>query len=234
MAISGNILIIDDEANIRQTLTRILQNAGCTVSTAINGAEALHRIAVASYDLILLDLRMPGMDGIAVLKEIRQSNPRQPVIVLTGHSSMSSALDALHLSAADYLIKPVNPVILVERTFKILRQQWIERRRHEIQEQMITLQEELKTLELESSSTSEISDRKSLPSSGSENRFLRVGDLLLDLDAKRVTWKDTAIDLFPSTFEYLAVLARHTPDIVAYQDLVSEAQGYETSLPEAR
>jgi len=116
MTLSGNILIIDDEPNLRQTFTRILKQAGCNVTTAADGPEALKRLAGTVYDLAYLDIHLPGMDGLQVLKEIRRLYPQLPVILFTGHASLQSAMDAIRLGAVDYLLKPVDPENLLART----------------------------------------------------------------------------------------------------------------------
>lgn len=233
MEIRGNVLIIDDEVNLRSTLTRVLQSAGCEVTGAVNGLEALRFLSESKFDLVFLDLHLPGMDGLEVLREIRKQNQKLPVILLTGHGSMNSALEAMHLGATDYLLKPVSPKDLLSRTQVVLRDQTIERRRKEIQEQINALQEELRRLEAASS----LADVSSIPLAAnqpSNERFLKRGPLVLDLQARRGVFSNNDFDLPPSTFDYLVSLTRHSPEVVSYRDLVLEAQGYQAAANEAR
>ena len=88
----GRILIVDDDASVRQTLTRIFHSADCDVTSAGSGSEALRLLRESSYDLVFLDLRMPEYDGLQILKEIRDGYPKLPVILLTAFGSLQSAL----------------------------------------------------------------------------------------------------------------------------------------------
>ena len=228
--ISGHVLVIDDEFTIRSTLTRILHHAGCEVTSAANGHEAFRILAEISCDLVFLDIRLPEMDGLDVLREIRSGHPQLPVIILTGYGSMQSALDAIHLGATDYLLKPIDPSSLLLRVESILKEQTIQHRRQEIQKQIVALQEELRLIDTRYPTlTPQITsvDIKN-------DRFFQLGVLTLDLEKKRVLYKKEQISLPPATFEYLAVLARHSPEIVSYQTLAVEALGYQTTLNDAR
>jgi DNA-binding response OmpR family regulator len=226
---TGNILVIDDEPNLRYTLVRILRKSGWEVSAASTGREALRLMVSTNYDLIFLDLRLPDMGGLDVLREIRCINPRMPVILLTGHGTLQSAMDSIRLGATDYILKPIDPVILVERTRTILRQQTIERRRQEILDQIKALQEELNSLGIENKENA-----PPLDTPNQEARFIRHGELLLDLQTRRASYKENVLSIPPATFEYLIVLVRHSPGVVTYQGLVTEAQGYSTNINEAR
>lgn len=229
MKIIGNILIIDDEAVLRQTFTRILKQAGHEVTTAADGPEAIKRLDSTRFDLVFLDIRLPGgMDGLEVLKQVHDRHPQMPVILFTGYASLQTAMDAIRLGASDYLIKPVSPEILLERAQAVIAQQAIQRRRREIQEQIAALQEELRLLE---NSPQEL---PSPPPRLNSERYLRTGQLTIDLQTRHAMFGEQALVLPPATFDYLVVLARHTPDIVAYQTLVSEAQGYHTDPRQAQ
>lgn len=233
MSSLGNVLLIDDEANIRVTLTRILQKAGCNVTHASSGSEALQLISGNLFDLVYLDLRLPDINGIDMLREIRRTNQLLPVIVLTGYGSISSAVEALHLEATDYLLKPIDPGVLVDRTTSILRRIKVDRRKKEIHEQIAQLQAELATLESEielpAQQTSQGISKTSL-----DSRFIKAGPFTLDLQTRRINLNSEAIDIPPASFDYFVVLARHAPGVVRYQDLVSEAQGFSAEYAEAQ
>jgi DNA-binding response OmpR family regulator len=237
--LSGSVLIIDDDVPVRQTFARILRQAGCEVITAADGAEAMQRLAGASYDLAYLDIHLPGKDGLQVLKEVHQLYPQLPVILFTGHATLQSALEAMRLGAMDYLVKPVDPDTLISRTQVILTEQSLLRRRREIQAQIEALQSELKKLE------AAVPPSEAAPGSGPlektaptfttpADRFLKRGPLILDLQARRATFGGRMLTLPPAAFDYLVVLTRHAPDVVSYQTLVAEAQGYQTDLRQAQ
>ena len=108
-----NILIADDDAAIRGLLAELLRDEGYEVAEAVSGEEALERYKTQPFDLILTDIRMAGMDGIALLQEVRSVNADAHVIIMTSHASMDTALSALKLGAYDYLLKPFESLDLV-------------------------------------------------------------------------------------------------------------------------
>jgi len=103
-----SILIVDDEPSILQTLSGLLSDEGFEVTTAANGYEALKIIDAESPDLVLLDIWMPGIDGIETLKEIKNQNPRIQVIIITGHGTIETAVNATKLGAYDLIEKPLS------------------------------------------------------------------------------------------------------------------------------
>ncbi len=100
------ILLVDDEERFRTTLSKILAAQGLEVTALGSGREALEELDKKAYDVIVLDVRMPGMDGIATLKEIKKIAPQIEVIILTGHASMDAAVETMRLGGYDYLLKP--------------------------------------------------------------------------------------------------------------------------------
>ena len=106
MSPRGNVLIVDDEPSLRQTLTRVLQFAGCAVTTAADGREALRLIDGNTYDLIYLDIHLPDMGGLDVLKEIHQRQPDIPVILCTGFSEQINEKQAREAGIRELVMKP--------------------------------------------------------------------------------------------------------------------------------
>ena len=102
------VLIVDDESSIIDSLEGILSDDGFEVMHAYNGYEALKKIETHSPDIVLLDIWMPGMDGIETLKEIKKMAPSLPVVMITGHGSIESAVDATKSGAFDFLEKPLS------------------------------------------------------------------------------------------------------------------------------
>jgi DNA-binding NtrC family response regulator len=105
----ANILVIDDEEVVRRSLSRALDNDRCHVETAANGRHGLNALARQAFDLVLLDLKMPEMDGVQVLGEIKKRWPETEVIVITGYPALETAKQAIRLGAYDFLAKPVGP-----------------------------------------------------------------------------------------------------------------------------
>ena len=227
---SGHILIIDDEVNLRQTLARILHNAGYEVTTAENGMQGIALLSQHNFDLLYMDIRMPDMSGLEVLKIIHADFPQLRVILFTAQPDLNSAVEALRSGATDYLLKPLKPEEVIRRTNAILSELKLERRKKEIQTQIEALQSELRDLDAEPGSEVETAIKTSDP----DDRYLTRGKLTLDLHARQVILDGRLIGLPPTTFDYLLVLVRHTPDMVDYQTLVAEAQGFQTESREAK
>ncbi len=103
------ILVVDDEKNIRMTMSQSLEPLGLPVQTAVNGEEALRMLREQSFCLVFLDLKMPGMDGLEALRRIRIDWPRLRVIIITAHGTIESAVEAMKLGAVDFIQKPFAP-----------------------------------------------------------------------------------------------------------------------------
>lgn len=230
MTVTGRILVIDDEASLRKTLARVLGNAGFEVTTAESAEQGLDFLQTTPYDLVLTDLRMPGMHGMDALKLIHVNYPSLPVVLFTAQPDVNSAVEALRHGATDYLLKPIKPEIIIERARAILQKSQNEKRKQEIARQIEALQEEIKRLE----EGGTVESAKPAPMHPEKERFLKRGSLVLDLHARRVIRDETPLKTPPTSFDYLLVLARHAPNAVDYQTLVAEAQGYQTEPREAQ
>ena len=114
------LLIVDDEKNIRLTMSQALEPLGIAVQTAINGEEALKIMADNAFELIFLDLKMPGMEGMEVLRRIKEHRPRQRVIIITAHGTILSAVEAMKLGAADFIQKPFSPTEIRELAKRVM------------------------------------------------------------------------------------------------------------------
>ena len=115
MAENFNILIVDDEEDFRVTLVKRLQKRNQQVFGAESGQKALTLMEAMVFDVVVLDVKMPGMDGIETIREMKKRNPLTEVILLTGHASMESGIEGMKLGAFDYVMKPVNIDELLEK-----------------------------------------------------------------------------------------------------------------------
>jgi len=123
------ILVIDDDETVRRSYQRSLQTVRCDVETAANGEDALRALARHPFDVLLLDIRMPGMDGMAVLKAAKQTSPASEVVVITGYPTVEGAKEAVQSGAYDYLAKPVGPAEVIKATNAALNQKaWMLRK----------------------------------------------------------------------------------------------------------
>jgi DNA-binding NtrC family response regulator len=115
-----SVLVVDDEKNIRLTLSRALEGIDVDVTAAVNGVEALAALADRHIDVVLLDLRMPGMDGIEVLRHVAREFPAIRVIIITAYGTVDRAVDAMKLGAVDFIEKPVTPAEVRSRVTELL------------------------------------------------------------------------------------------------------------------
>ena len=104
---SMRILLVDDEEIVHQTLGPYLRDSGHLVDNAYEGVAALRLIEVNNYDLALIDIRMPGMDGLSILSKIKKILPELSVVMITGHGNMEIVIQALRSGAVDFLAKPI-------------------------------------------------------------------------------------------------------------------------------
>jgi two-component system, OmpR family, alkaline phosphatase synthesis response regulator PhoP len=115
-----SILVVDDEKNIRLTMSQSLEPLEIPVRTAVNGEEALQKLREEPFALVFLDLRMPGMDGMVVLRHIKDNWPKTRVIIITAHGTIESAVAALKLGAVDFIQKPFSPAEIRELATLVL------------------------------------------------------------------------------------------------------------------
>jgi DNA-binding NtrC family response regulator len=115
-----SVLIIDDEKNIRLTLSQALEVLEVRIDTAANGEEALAKLKEKEFGLILLDLKMPGMDGMEVLRHVSEIRPDIRIIIITAYGTIESAVEAMKLGAADFIQKPFAPEEIRELVSRVM------------------------------------------------------------------------------------------------------------------
>ena len=136
MALRKRILVVDDEDKMRRLLELALIGLGHLVVKAGDGEEALERCAEAPFDLVLTDLRMPRLDGLGLLRRLRERGDTTPVVVLTAHGSVESAVEAMKLGAVDYLIRPFEMATLELTVTRALSM-------HQVQRENLFLRDEV-------------------------------------------------------------------------------------------
>lgn len=233
MTSQARILIVDDDPSIRMTLKEVLARESYQVFSAESGEEALRLLHGAGFDLALLDLKMNGMDGLSLMREIRRRAPSTGVIMLTGYATLESAIGALREGAHDYLLKPCEPDVLKVSVREGVKKQWREIRRRELINRL-----EAGVRELTAVSDDQELDADLLDGGDEEEttttRFIQVGELLIDLRKHIVTMRGEPVNLTPTEFSVLASLAEASGTVLRCEALVSRSQGYECSEQEAR
>lgn len=109
------MMLVDDEERFLSTTSKLISRMGYDVLTAGSGAEALEKLRTNVVHVVILDVKMPGMDGLATLREIKRQYPMVEVIMLTGHATVESAIDGLKTGASDYLMKPADIPDLIQK-----------------------------------------------------------------------------------------------------------------------
>jgi DNA-binding response OmpR family regulator len=219
----SRILIVDDESGIRYYLQRVLARDGHEVVMADSGEAALKCIATQEFDLALVDLKMTGVNGLQVLAAMRRQWPETPVIVLTAHASLETAIEALRQDAHDYLFKPSNTVEI----------------RESVRSGLLKRREALRRREPPPSapdSTLAPRETVSLPDKLADegSRFLRHQGLIADLARHVVTVDGHLLDLTLTEFRLVTHLLDQFPRVVPPIELVREVQGYDSESLEAR
>ncbi|HWQ11605.1 MAG TPA: response regulator transcription factor [Roseiflexaceae bacterium] len=213
------VLLVDDEINIRLTLSALLQRAGYDVTTAEGGAEAINLLDRHRYDLLLVDLKMPGIDGMQVVAAARARHPDIAIIVLTGHGSLETAIEGMRYDIFDYMLKTSEPAKVVERVRAALQAHAQEARRRALLDQVGQAVQELRGTGAAGPTQAE--------------RTITVGALQLDTWRQVATLGGRTLALTPTEFRVLLCLAEHVGTMLSYGQLVKCAQGYETSDLEA-
>jgi DNA-binding response OmpR family regulator len=223
MSQSAHILIVDDEATIRLTLGTLLKRAGYEVAPAENGHEAIALLERQNFDLMLVDLKMPEMDGMQVVAAARQRQPDLAIIVLTGHGSLDTAVEGLHQGVFDYLLKTTEPGQVIERVKAGLaaRAQQLRQR---------TLLDVLGAAvhELRGAPPADADEQ-----GGMGERAITVGALQLDTWRQEATLAGRTLPLTPTEFRVLLCLAERAGTMLPYAHLVRCAQGYDAEELEA-
>jgi DNA-binding response OmpR family regulator len=218
----ARILVVDDEVSIRRTLTRLFARMGYQAAEAASGQEALEQIGAQRFDLVILDIRMPDMDGTEVLKAARPAAPNTVFILLTAHGTLDSAIVAIRHGAFDYLVKP-SPV---QEIVRAVEAGLAERQRRLSREEPVALLERALT------SLKIAAERRETVSSA--ERFLQAPDVTVDTLRRLAVVHGQPVDLTPTEFEILTYLMRHQDRIVSCRELVAHVHGYEMDERDAR
>jgi len=121
----ARILLVDDEVAFTSNMSKILSRRGYDVSSVNDGESAIKAIEDEEYDVVILDLRMPGMDGIATLRVMKTKRPLMEVIILTGHGSVESGIRGMNLGAFDYAMKPIQINELQEKIDEAVERRFV-------------------------------------------------------------------------------------------------------------
>jgi DNA-binding response OmpR family regulator len=203
----SNILVVDDETVARQSLTDILKLEGYNVTSAPNGQAAVEYVRTHPIDLMIVDLRMPGMDGLEVVQVVNQVSPETEVILLTAFGSTETAIQALRLRIHDYLLKPASPAQILASVKKGLA-------RHSSRSRVSS-----------SAVNSDVDEAVVV--------FSLKDGTVVDLSRRQIKHKNKVEHLTPAEGRLLRILIENEGKVFSHRELVLLVQGYDTSQREA-
>lgn len=235
----ASVLVVDDEGAHRYSVTKTLERAGYEVMPASSGEEALEILKKQDFDVVLTDIRMPGISGVDLLARIKNQSPDAVVILMTGYASLGTAVESLRLGAHDYLVKPSSSEDIRDSVQRgIERALNLQRRRellHNIQYTVTELhgtttpQPKVSALPMEE--VHELMQTVTPPQTGTS---MTIGPLTIYPGRYQIAVDNTLIDLTPTEFDLLLYLAAHRGRVVPCSELVKEVRGYGTDEREAR
>jgi DNA-binding response OmpR family regulator len=204
----SNILVVDDEPVARQSMTDILKLEGYNVASAPNGQAAVEFVRTHPIDLMIVDLRMPGMDGLEVIQVINQVSPETEIVLLTAFGSTETAIQALRLRIHDYLLKPASPAQVIASVKKGLTRRTARLR-----------------LRGGSSDTLDAEDAVQV--------ITMKDGTVVDLSRRQIRYKNKTEHLTPAEGRLLKILMENEGKVFSHRELVLLVQGYDTSQREA-
>lgn len=199
------VLVVDDENTLRHFLRLNLQEQGYQVTEAADGQSALSLIDQNSFDVALVDLRLTDMDGLDIVRHLRQVSPKTSVIILTAYATLDSSIEALRQGAHDYLTKPFDTTELLASVADGIARQSAEPPRLGQQ----SLGQQIRTI-------------------------LEVKDLKLDQASRQVSRNEKIINLTPTEFDILATLMANPNTAIDSITLIKHVRGYEATEADAR
>lgn len=220
------ILIVDDEAPLRTTMSALLAADDREIITAANGEEALAYLEDGRFDLIIVDLMMPGIDGLQVMDVAQKLSPQAKLIMLTAYGTLNSSVQAMRRGAVDYLRKPASAPEIEAAVDRALQLRYEDARREELLERIQMALEELRGEEKGPVTPSTPKPRR--------ERFLQARGIIIDLQKHIVTLGGDSLDLTPTELRLLSTLIANADQVMSCRDLVYQVQNYDTDEREAR
>jgi DNA-binding response OmpR family regulator len=233
---SAYVLVVDDEGANRYSVSKTLQRVGYFVSEAASGEDALELMKKQHFDVVLTDIRMPGLDGVELLRKIKEEAPDAIVILMTAYASLGTAVEALRLGAHDYLIKPSSSQDIRQSVARGVERARNLKRRRSLLDAIRSDVYELTRADIETAvpaadGSSEVSRTESVPEPSSS---MQLGPLTVFPGRYQIAVGEKDIDLTPTEFDLLLYLAAHRGRVVPCHELVREVRGYSVDEAEAR
>jgi DNA-binding response OmpR family regulator len=209
---SSKILIVDDEEAVRFFIADALSRAGWEVHEAGSGEAALAALAEQAFDVMLLDLRMPGMGGLTVMRQAKERWPEVMIIIMTAFASIDSAIEAVRQGAFDYLRKPCSVDDIMSCVNRAMAKKETQARQTPV--------------------NLEITSPASTPANS--GTLIHSGTLKIDLGSHTVLLNNDQIPLTPTEYGLLEILAEEPGQPISLQRLIEDGLGYDSTDPQAQ
>lgn len=220
------VFLVDDDDVLRISIAETLQDAGCETVEAGDGWSVLDLLKQdANYDMVLCDVHMPEMDGLSLLKQIKQDYPDLVVVMLTGEGSIEIAVESMRQGALNYLLKPINRRQLLAALDEAIEYRMNNARRQSMVDQIINGLQGLGIVNL---------DAAEEKPDFIDKRFCIIGDLVIDQHKLTAMYQGEVLELTPTEFEILCSLMQGKGRVVTYEEIVFNIQGIHVDREEAR
>ena len=224
---ANTILVVDDEESLRFFLSEELAEQGYTVHTAANGHEALDLLKQVAIDLAIVDLQMPGLNGLELMAEIQLLPDAPELIMLTAHATLEISIEAMRRGCSDFLLKPYNFDELLSSVAQAMA-----RRRQKLQQQLAArLLAQSLGLDNTVSPDPKIKSKEPVEPRSS---ILEARGLLVDMEAVKVTKSSEELVLTPTEFRLLVTLMKRPNHPHTFQELAAVTHGHQVEAVEAR
>lgn len=219
---TAKILIVDDESAVRESLEELLRMETFQAESAGSGEDALKVLSEVKYDLVLLDIKMPGIDGVEVMHQIKKYHPDTRIIIITGYGSLDSAIESIRSGAQDYMLKPYTAEDILLSVNRALSEKDTRTRKEILIEQLESSLDQLKDVEGIS--------REELPA----RRVVNLArGLMVDLERREMWRGSERARLTPTESKLLSIFLDNRGRVMTHQEIVFLVQGYEITEWEA-
>ncbi len=220
------ILIVDDESTLRATMEDLLDGKDREIVTAASGEEALAYLEGDPFDLIIVALIMPGIDGLQVIDMAQKTSPQAKIIMLTAYGTLDSAIQAMRRGATDYLLKPSHAPEIEAAVDRALQLRYEEAHREALIERISDAFNELRGQPAAATPEEALPPRR--------ERFLQARGIIIDQQKHIVTLNGESLDLTPTELRLLSTLIANGDQVMSCRELVYQVQNYETDERDAR
>ncbi len=232
------VLVVDDDDSSRAMLQQILSREEYDVVSTASAEDALRKLSVLSFEVVITDLRLPGLDGVHLLREIQRRWPDTTTIVLTAYPTLDTAVAALRAGAHDYLSKPCPPSEIRNTVQEgLAKRRGLLRRvelMHALEQQLVEGMRALRSEPL-SIFARAVEPLDAVPAaSRSGAGIVRAGSIIIDRERHEALLGDIPLDLTPTEFDILAYMSERAPSVLSPQEIARVVFEYEVSEVEAR